>query len=282
MSENGISENEVSESRLLISPSSSSSITISHMQRNNNRKYNELRPLCFTRDFAGNADSSVLVELGNTKVLITAQVEEKVPPFLEGKNVGWLTSEYSLLPGSTKPRSQREVTRGKPTGRTNEIQRLIGRSLRAAFDLNKIGPRTITIDADVICADASTRVASICGGFVAVYLALSKLKRSRDLPWQVSTVLIEPVGAVSVGMINGELLLDLDYNEDSQADVDSNVVMNRKGELIELQMTSERKPFKKELVSDLIKLAQKGINEIIEKQLEICGMNQSNPAPLLK
>src|SRR3989338_9561939 len=153
------------------------------MKRSNNRKNNELRSLCFTPGFAGNADGSILVELGNTKVLITAQVEEKVPPFLEGKNIGWLTSEYSLLPGSTKPRSTREVSRGKPTGRTNEIQRLIGRSLRAAFDLNKIGPRTITIDADVICADASTRVASICGGFVAVYLALSKLQRSRDLPW---------------------------------------------------------------------------------------------------
>ena len=236
------------------------------MARTDGRKNDELRLLKFTQGFSKNADGSVLVELGETKVLVTAQTEEKVPPFLEGSNKGWLTAEYSLLPGSTKPRSQREVSRGRPSGRTNEIQRLIGRSLRGAFDLSLIGPRTVTIDADVINADASTRVASICGGFVAVYKALSKLK---DKGLITTIPLIEPVAAVSVGIVGGELLLDLSYREDVKAEVDCNVVMNRPGQLIELQMTAEGKPFEQELINKFIQLAVKGINEIIKKQLEI-------------
>ena len=236
------------------------------MVRPHNRKNDELRPLAFISDFAKNADGSVLVELGNTKVLITAMIDEKVPPFLEGTNKGWLTAEYSLLPGSTRPRSTREATRGRPSGRTSEIQRLIGRSLRAAFNLNLIGPRTITIDADVINADASTRVASICGGYVALYKALSKLKEKKII---TSIPVIEPVSAVSVGVVKGELLLDLDYSEDSKAEIDCNVVMNKSGKLIELQMTAEGKPFSQELVNDILKLAQKGINEITEKQIKI-------------
>lgn len=235
------------------------------MARSDNRKKDELRPLSFKCDFASNADGSVLVELGSTKVLVTAMIEEKVPQFLEGTNKGWLTAEYSLLPSSTKPRNQREVTRGRPSGRTSEIQRLIGRSLRAAFNLNALGPRTIAIDADVINADASTRVASICGGYVAVYKALSKLREKgiiKEIP------LIEPVAAVSVGVVKGELLLDLSYNEDSQAEVDCNVVMNKSGQIIELQMTAENKPFKQELIGNLIKLAEKGISEIIQKQIK--------------
>jgi ribonuclease PH len=242
------------------------------MQRKDGRQKDELRPIAFTPDFGKNADGSVLAEFGDTKVLVTAQVEEKVPPFLEGKGVGWLTSEYSLLPGSTKPRSQREATRGKQTGRTTEIQRLIGRSLRAAFDLNKLGPRTITIDADVICADASTRVVSISGAFIAVYKALLGLKSQgliKELP------LIEPVAAVSVGIVKGELLLDLTYVEDSTAEVDSNIVMSRSGQIIELQMTSERKTFDKALVPDLIELAQKGIKQIIDKQLKALHVESS-------
>lgn len=238
------------------------------MQRIDNRKSNELRPLSFKPGFAPNADGSVLVELGQTKVLVTAMIDEKVPPFLEGKNKGWLTSEYSLLPGSTRPRSQREVTKGKPSGRTNEIQRLIGRSLRAAFNLNELGPRTIAIDADVINADASTRVASICGGFIASYKALSKLK---DKGLIAKIPLIEPVAAVSVGVVNGDLLLDLSYNEDSKAEVDCNVVMNKSGQIIELQMTAEGKPFSQNLVNQMVELAYKGIQEIIKKQLEITG-----------
>jgi len=234
--------------------------------RPNNRKNNELRPMKFTAGFSSNADGSVLIEFGETKVLVTAMIDEKVPPFLMNTGKGWLTAEYSLLPGSTSPRAQREVNKGKPSGRTNEIQRLIGRSLRAAFDLNAIGQRTITIDADVINADASTRVVSICGGFIAVYKALEKIKNKgliKTIP------LIEPVSAVSVGIIDGELMLDLSYVEDSKAEVDCNVVMNKSGEIIELQMTAEGKPFKQETVDQLVKLAQKGINQIIEKQLEL-------------
>ena len=237
------------------------------MPRDFKRKNNELRPLCFKCDFAPNALGSVLCELGNTRVLVCENIEDKVPPFLEGTGKGWLTAEYSLLPGSTKPRSQREVTRGRPSGRTTEIQRLIGRSLRAAFNLDLLGSRTITIDADVINADASTRVASICGGFVAVYKALSKLK-DRGVISKIP--LIEPVAAVSVGIVNGEMLLDLSYNEDSQAEIDCNVVMNKSKQIIELQMTSERKPFDQKLIPELLKLSEKGITEIISKQLEIC------------
>lgn len=236
------------------------------MARKDNRKNNELRPLKFTPGFAQNADGSVLVEFGQTKVLVTAMIEEKVPQFLEGKNKGWLTAEYSLLPGSTKPRNTREVTKGRPSGRTNEIQRLIGRSLRAAFDLNKIGPRTIAIDADVINADASTRVASICGGYIAVYKALSKLKEKKIIS---EIPLIEPVSAVSVGIVNGELLLDLSYSEDSQAEVDCNVVMNKSGQVIELQMTAEGKPFNQSIILEIVKLAESGIKEIIQRQIEI-------------
>lgn len=234
--------------------------------RPNNRKNDELRSMKFTPGFSKNADGSVLVEFGETKILVTAMVDEKVPPFLMNTGKGWLTAEYSLLPGSTSPRAQREVNKGKPSGRTNEIQRLIGRSLRAAFDLNKIGQRTITIDADVLNADASTRVASICGGYVAVYKALEKLKNKGLI---TSIPLIEPVAAVSVGIIDGELMLDLSYVEDSKAEVDCNVVMNKSGDLIELQMTAEGKPFKQEVVNKLVNLAQKGINEIIAKQIEI-------------
>ena len=237
------------------------------MTRSDNRKNDELRPLRFTCDFAKNADGSVLVEFGETKVLVTAMVDEKVPPFLEGSNKGWLTAEYSLLPGSTRPRGIREVTRGKPSGRTNEIQRLIGRSLRAAFDLNAIGPRTITIDADVINADASTRVASICGGYVAMYNALVKLKEKNIIS---KIPLIEPVAAVSVGIVKGEVLLDLSYNEDSKAEVDCNVVMNQSGKVIELQMTAEGKPFDPELINKIVSVAYKGIQEIIKKQQEAC------------
>lgn len=238
------------------------------MARIDNRRNDELRTLVFKPDFAINADGSVLVELGQTMVLVTAMIEERVPQFLEGTNKGWLTAEYSLLPGSTKPRNQREVTKGKPTGRTSEIQRLIGRSLRAAFDLNKLGPRTIAIDADVINADASTRVASICGAYVAAYKALNKLK-SKGLIEKIP--LIEPVAAVSVGIVKGELLIDLSYNEDSNAEVDSNVVMNKSGEVIELQMTAEGKPFNKNIVSQMVEMAHKGIQEIIKKQIEVTG-----------
>lgn len=236
------------------------------MTRADGRKNDELRPIKFTPGFSKNADGSVLLELGETKVLVTAGIDEKVPPFLEGSNRGWITAEYSLLPGSTRPRTTREATRGRPSGRTNEIQRLIGRSLRAAFDLSPIGQRTITIDADVINADASTRVASICGGYVAVFYALTKLKEKGLIS---KIPLLEPVAGVSVGVVRGELLLDLTYKEDSQAEVDCNIVMNKSGKLIELQMTAESKSFEKYLVNQMIELAYEGIVKIIAKQIEI-------------
>lgn len=237
------------------------------MGRADGRKNDELRELIFTPDFVKNAHGSVLVSFGNTKVLVTAMVENKVPHFLEKSGKGWLTAEYSLLPGSTNTRSQREASKGKQTGRTTEIQRLIGRSLRVAFDLNKIGERTITIDADVINADASTRCASICGGFVATYKALSLLKKKGEIN---EIPLIDPVAAVSVGIVNGEIMLDLTYPEDSKADVDCNLVMNKSGEIIELQMTAERKPFKADLVNQIVETGYKGIKTIITKQLEVC------------
>lgn len=236
--------------------------------RPDKRTNDQIRPLSFKCDFAQNADGSVLVELGQTKVIVTAMIDEKVPPFLEGTGKGWLTAEYSLLPGSTKPRNTREVTKGRPTGRTNEIQRLIGRSLRAAFDLNKLGPRTIVIDADVINADASTRVASICGGYVAMHKALSRLKDKGLIP---QIPLIEPVAAISVGIVNGEILLDLCYSEDSKAEVDCNVVMNKSGKVIELQMTAEGKPFEANLINEIVSVAYKGIKEIIRLQVEACS-----------
>lgn len=237
--------------------------------RNDNRKNDELRQIKFTCGFSQNADGSVFAEFGDTKVLITASIEEKVPKFLEKTGTGWITAEYSLLPGSTSPRSQREVTKGKASGRTNEIQRLIGRSIRAAFDLNKIGERTIHIDADVINADASTRCVSICGAFIAVYKALEKIQKLGKLK---QIPLISPVAAVSVGIYENEVLLDLNYLEDSKAEVDANIVMNNEGEFIELQMTSERKAFNNHKVNELLAIAKKGIDEIIEKQMEICGL----------
>lgn len=237
------------------------------MARIDGRNNDELRPIKFTCDFVENADGSVLVEFGKTKILVTASIADKVPPFLKDSGEGWITAEYSLLPGSTSPRAQREVNKGKPTGRTNEIQRLIGRSIRAAFDLSKLGERTIHIDADVLNADASTRCASICGAYIAVYNALQKVKsegRIKEIP------LISPVAAVSVGIVKGEVLSDLCYEEDSTAEVDANIVMNKDGEIIELQMTSERKPFGKSKIDDLVNIAQKGIDEIVEKQLAAC------------
>src|SRR5579885_163576 len=191
-------------------------------RRRDNRQWDQLRPIKFTRNFTKNADGSVLVELGDTKVFTTAKIEERVPAFLIGKGEGWITAEYSLLPGSTLVRSAREVTRGQPSGRTSEIQRLIGRCLRTVVDRRQLGERTITIDCDVIQADGGTRVASICGGFLALYDALLKLQKQgvfEDLP------ISEHMAAVSVVQVKGQILLDPNYTEDSQAEMDSNIVL---------------------------------------------------------
>jgi ribonuclease PH len=232
-------------------------------RRRDNRQWDQLRPIKFTRHFTKNADGSVLVEFGDTKVFTTAKIEERVPAFLIGKGEGWITAEYSLLPGSTLQRSPREVTRGQPSGRTSEIQRLIGRCLRAVIDRRALGERTITIDCDVLQADGGTRVAAISAGFLALYDALLKLRKSGlwdELP------LSEHMAAVSICQVNGQLLLDPNYNEDSQAEMDSNIVLTESGKVLELQITAETKPFESTKVADLMVLAQKGIKEIIDLQ----------------
>jgi len=235
-------------------------------RRRDNRQWDELRQIKFTRNFTKNADGSVLVEFGDTKVFTTAKIEERVPAFLIGKSEGWITAEYSLLPGSTLVRSAREVTRGQPSGRTNEIQRLIGRCLRTVVDRRALGERTITIDCDVFQADGGTRVASICGGFLALHDALTKLRKEGlwdELP------LTEHLAAVSICQVKGQLLLDPNYSEDSQAEMDSNIVLTESGKILELQMTAETKPFDTGKLQDLINLAEKGIKDIISKQYEV-------------
>jgi len=233
------------------------------LKRRDSRQWDQMRPVKFTRNYTKNADGSVLTEFGDTKVFTTAKIEERVPAFLIGKGEGWITAEYSLLPGSTNVRSQREVTRGQASGRTMEIQRLIGRTLRAVIDRRALGERTITIDCDVLQADAGTRVASICGVFVALHDALSKLRKSGvfdDLP------IIEHMAAVSIVQIKDQLLLDPNYSEDSQADMDSNIVVTESGKILELQITSEAKPYDQNKLGDLMQLANKGIKEIISLQ----------------
>lgn len=232
-------------------------------RRRDSRAWDQLRPIKFTRNFTKNAEGSVLVEFGDTKVFTTAKIEERVPAFLIGKGEGWITAEYSLLPGSTLTRSPREVARGQPSGRTSEIQRLIGRCLRAVVDRRALGERTITIDCDVLQADGGTRVAAISGGFLALYDALSKLRKTLlwdDLP------LSEHMAAVSICQINNQLLLDPNYHEDSQAEMDSNIVLTESGKILELQITSETKPYDAAKLSDLMQLADKGIKEIISLQ----------------
>ena len=237
-------------------------------RRRDNRQWDQLRPIKFTRNFTKNADGSVLVEFGDTRVFTTAKVEERVPAFLMGKGEGWITAEYSLLPGSTLVRSPREVTRGQPSGRTSEIQRIIGRCLRAVVDRRALGERTITIDCDVLQADGGTRVASICGGFLALYDALMKLRRQGafdELP------LTEHMAGVSICQLGGQLLIDPNYSEDSQAQMDSNIILTESGKILELQVTSENKPYDSAKLGDLMDLAIKGVKEIIELQYTALG-----------
>ena len=227
--------------------------------RKNNRGNNELRPIKFTKDFTKHALGSVLVEFGDTKVITTASVDHKKPKWMEeDDNRGWVTAEYSLLPSATNTRGQRERT--KVSGRTHVIQRLIGRSLRACVDLSKMPNLTITIDADVIQADGGTRTASICGGFLALKDAVEKLIKSGDLK---ENPIIEPIGAISIGLHDDTILLDLDYEEDSHARVDSNVVLTKSGKIVDFQTTSEGEPFEKSQMDELFKIAKSGIDKII-------------------
>ncbi len=224
------------------------------------RKNNELRKIKFTKNFTKHAAGSVLVEFGDTKVITTASIEEGKPKWMDKNDPrGWLTAEYSLLPSSTNTRCQRERT--KISGRTQEIQRLIGRSLRACFDLTKIPDLTITIDADVIQADGGTRTASICGGFIALKIAVEKLLEQGIIK---ENPIIEPIAAVSAGIIDNEVRLDLNYEEDSHARVDSNIVLTKSGKIIEFQTTAEGEPYEYQQMLNIFDTAKKGIDQIIE------------------
>ncbi|MHB1419554.1 MAG: ribonuclease PH [Bacillota bacterium] len=233
------------------------------MTRIDGRVADQLRPAALTSNYIKHAEGSVLVEMGDTKVICTATIEEKVPPFLKGTGKGWVTAEYSMLPRATQVRSARESTRGKVGGRTQEIQRLIGRSLRSVVDLNHLGERTIWIDCDVIQADGGTRTASITGGFTALVGALHKLVRAGSLP---KVPLIDYVAAVSVGKVGGKILLDLCFAEDSRAEVDMNVIMTGMGKFVEVQGTAEEEPFTFEEMQEMLRLASKGIRELVEVQ----------------
>ena len=231
--------------------------------RKNGRSPGDLRPLEIIPHYLRHPEGSALVAFGDTRVIVTASVDEKVPPHLMGTGRGWVTAEYGMLPRATHTRSGREAARGKQGGRTLEIQRLIGRSLRAATDTGKLGTMTITLDCDVIQADGGTRTAAITGAYVALALAVRKLRESGKLK---KDPLIAPVAAVSVGVIKGTPMLDLDYDEDSTAEVDMNVVANAAGELIEVQGTAEGKPFARATLDALVDLGLAGVQRLIEAQ----------------
>jgi len=231
--------------------------------RPSGRRADELRPLCFTRQYIRHAEGSVLVECGDTRVICTASVEEGVPPFLQGRGQGWLTAEYGKLPRATNTRTRREATEGKQSGRTHEIQRLIGRSLRAIANLALFGERTIRLDCDVIQADGGTRCASITGACVALYDAVAWCKSKGLIAGEA---LKDFVAAVSVGMVNGVPVLDLDYVEDSNCDTDMNVVMTSAGGFVEMQGTAEGTPFTRPEMDALVMLAESGIRKLIAAQ----------------
>lgn len=235
------------------------------MSRNDGRCLNDLRPITITRNFIKHAEGSVLIEFGDTRVICTASVEESVPPFLRGKGSGWVTAEYSMLPRATHTRSMREAAKGKQTGRTLEIQRLIGRSLRAVVDLAKLGERSIHIDCDVIQADGGTRTASITGAYVALVDAISMLQRNGQVS---GNPIRESVAAVSVGIVESEVLLDLNYPEDSAAEVDMNFVMTSSDRFVEVQGTAEVEPFTTIQMDAMRELAMTGIRRLFAIQQE--------------
>lgn len=238
------------------------------MLREDGRKLEQEREIKITKNVNIYAEGSVLIEVGNTKVICTASVSDKVPQFLRGSGKGWVTAEYSMLPRATNERNTREATKGKLGGRTVEIQRLIGRALRASIDLEKLGERLVIIDCDVIQADGGTRTASITGGFVALALAIKKLIAEEIL---VENPIISNVAAISVGRVNGELMSDLKYTEDFLAEVDMNVIMNKNGEFIEVQGTGEESTYTRKELNSLLDLAENSINRIIQLQDKIIG-----------
>jgi len=230
------------------------------MARSNNRSSDQIRPVKITRSYTKHADGAVLIECGDTKVICTASVSEKVPPFLRGKGQGWLTAEYGMLPCSTNERMQREAARGKQSGRTMEIQRLIGRALRAVVDLEKLGERTIQIDCDVIQADGGTRTASITGAFVALHDAVESLIYRQLIE---TTPILDHIAAISVGVHKGEPILDLDYIEDSSCDTDMNVVMTGSLGMVEVQGTAEGVAFSRRELDVMLNFSEKGIQELV-------------------
>ncbi len=236
------------------------------MMRNDNRKPDQLRAVKMTRGASKYAEGSCLIEMGDTKVLCTASVEARVPPFLVGKNKGWVTAEYGLLPRSTHTRVQREVTRGKPDGRTQEIQRLIGRALRSVVNLDVLGEHTIWIDCDVIQADGGTRCAGITGAYVALAEACAWMEdHGKIKEWPLRDF----VAAVSAGILNGKPLLDLNYEEDSKAEVDFNFVMTHSGKIVELQATGEKRAFSEDEFAKIMQLAKSGVNHLIAAQKKV-------------
>ncbi len=240
-----------------------SSTSPAALARSFGRAADQLRPVRITRGFTKHAEGSVLIEFGDTLVLCTASVEEKVPPHKRGSGEGWVTAEYGMLPRATHTRSDREAAKGKQSGRTQEIQRLIGRSLRAVFDLKKLGERTIALDCDVLQADGGTRTASITGAFVAAQDAVNTLLAAGKI---AETPIISHVAAVSVGIVQGVPVLDLDYPEDSACDTDMNVVMTGVGHYVEVQGTAEGVAFSRDEMNQLLALAEKGIGELVELQ----------------
>jgi ribonuclease PH len=238
------------------------------MTRHDGRSPEALRPVRLEPNWLKTADGSVLITVGETRVLCAATVEDKVPPFLKDTGEGWVTAEYSMLPASTSTRTSREVAKGRPSGRTMEIQRLIGRALRSVVDRKALGPRTLWVDCDVLQADGGTRTASITGGFVALALAAAKLREKGIVTRPIFSSL---VAAVSVGMVTGTPVLDLDYVEDSAADVDMNVVRTDDGRYIEVQGTAETTPFKRDRLTELLNLADVGIDELQAMQRNAIG-----------
>ena len=237
-------------------------------QRSQNRAADALRPVRITRQFTVHAEGSVLIEFGQTRVLCTASVEERVPPHKKGSGEGWVTAEYGMLPRATHTRSSREAAKGKQSGRTQEIQRLIGRSLRAVFDLKALGERTITLDCDVLQADGGTRTAAITGAFIAAADAVNGLMANGTL---AQSPIREPIAAISVGIVEGTPLLDLEYTEDSACDTDMNVVMTAAGHFVEVQGTAEGAAFSRTEMRQLLDLAEKGIQELVAMQRAALG-----------
>jgi ribonuclease PH len=237
--------------------------------RIDNRRPDQMRPVRITTDYLMTAEGSALIEVGHTRVLCAASIEETVPQFLRGSGRGWVTAEYSMLPRATSSRTPREVTRGHPSGRTQEIQRLIGRSLRSVVDMSALGDRTVIVDCDVLQADGGTRTASITGAYVALVLALKKLVEFKTLK---ALPVIERVAATSVGILGGDPILDLCYDEDSSAEVDMNVVMTGSGRFVELQATAEKTSFDDVQLARLLEMARRGITELFDIQKKAAGL----------